>query len=714
MVSNFEVIKHDHFSFSMQGNDWVNVKWLFEVIIYFISLIGGAEFVPVLQAAVNLLLLTVWGVVLKKIYADNFSHLAFVCSAFMLLLVMDYRMTGRPEMISHLFSAFFVALLLLYKKTEHAKYLWFMIPIQILWTNLHEAYGTGPVIYSIFLAGTVMNRIFKERKISFRCSPSRAEMIVFFFLIISMAVSPRGFYMIYHPYEIFTQLGDNKYTTELYNISTSHYFEQKETYLFFGLILLVLSTYFFTVKRAGFQWKGLNGFEFLLIPLAFAYLGFSAHRNIAFFPAVSFYLIYQAFYKMLEQKERVRLFGVGIMAVVIPVFYFLLVSNTYYKVTESRDRFGLELMPEKNPTGLSKFLKENNLEGDKIYSDFLISNYLMWYNRPHFKTLIDLRDLDVFPVDFFNVFLATTQLPRQFEELCAQNDIQAVALLNSNRFGSLHSYLYSSDNWEPVFADEVAVLYVKNVDDYNHLPAIITKGRLIFADLSRRDVSIAAKGLTKLLNPFYGHGAHSTNTHLKASYYLTMVNDFSRAYSHAKQAVSANGDNYEAQIQLALVMMRIMGTVASDVTAQEFYESAFYTLKKAMELDSEKPGAFKLMGELHFMRGNTGQAVKNLKKAIEVDKSNSEAYIVLANVYSEMINQQPSNQSKYVELWFENMENAFKYDRENAELQARLGLSYCQMNDCKKAAKYLKGMKRLPSMDEEEYKQFLNCKKRCL
>lgn len=121
MVSNFEVIKHDHFSFSMQGNDWVNVKWLFEVIIYFISLIGGAEFVPVLQAAVNLLLLTVWGVVLKKIYAANFSHLAFVCSAFMLLLVMDYRMTGRPEMISHLFSAFFCRIAITLQKKQNTQ-----------------------------------------------------------------------------------------------------------------------------------------------------------------------------------------------------------------------------------------------------------------------------------------------------------------------------------------------------------------------------------------------------------------------------------------------------------------------------------------------------------------------------------------------------------------------------------------------------------------
>ena len=68
------------------------------------------------------------------------------------LITIEFRMTGRPEMISHIMTVVFI-FILYHFKLKHSNIVWLLIPLQILWTNMHEAFGTGVVILVAFTAG---------------------------------------------------------------------------------------------------------------------------------------------------------------------------------------------------------------------------------------------------------------------------------------------------------------------------------------------------------------------------------------------------------------------------------------------------------------------------------------------------------------------------------------------------------------------------------
>src|SRR5688500_2184660 len=53
IAENGKVIDTDQFSFTQSGKPWINVKWLFEVIIYYLQRLFGPESIPVLQSLVN-------------------------------------------------------------------------------------------------------------------------------------------------------------------------------------------------------------------------------------------------------------------------------------------------------------------------------------------------------------------------------------------------------------------------------------------------------------------------------------------------------------------------------------------------------------------------------------------------------------------------------------------------------------------------------------
>jgi len=108
IVKNGKVPTHDIFSYTMNGSSWINVKWLYEVLIYFIQDIGGPEFVLILQAIVTVLIL----IIIRKIYnslyetiylkkPDRFSPF-LILVLLITLICIGFRLNCRPELFSYL------------------------------------------------------------------------------------------------------------------------------------------------------------------------------------------------------------------------------------------------------------------------------------------------------------------------------------------------------------------------------------------------------------------------------------------------------------------------------------------------------------------------------------------------------------------------------------------------------------------------------------
>ena len=115
MLEHGQVTHSDAFSYTMAGQTWVNVKWLYEIKIALLEKAFGPEGVLLLQCIVNVMI--VWllfrtiehaGELLKR----NISEFQSVVGVLLFLATVEYRMAGRPEMISHLMCALFLFIIL--------------------------------------------------------------------------------------------------------------------------------------------------------------------------------------------------------------------------------------------------------------------------------------------------------------------------------------------------------------------------------------------------------------------------------------------------------------------------------------------------------------------------------------------------------------------------------------------------------------------------
>ena len=297
IVQHKAVMDKDIFSYTFHNAHWINVKWGFEVLQYFMYKMGGVEFTPALQCIASILMLLLFWQLYKLIYARlsgeklGYPHAAFLIIAILFLLACAYRMNGRPEMTSHVLTGLYLLILLRYT-WRPGNFIFLLIPLEIFWVNMHEAYGTGEVIMAATLFGLwVEYFILKQKKIRV---PFKLTCVVIL-SIAATVIHPYGLKMILHPYEIFSQVSENKFTTELLSIANREYW-QKEAYLnlFFlvtALVGLFLPYKYPSNKKPAIKWLQRPfytfGVGYVLLLSLFFYLSLTAYRNIIFFIIIS-------------------------------------------------------------------------------------------------------------------------------------------------------------------------------------------------------------------------------------------------------------------------------------------------------------------------------------------------------------------------------------------------------------------------------------------
>lgn len=513
-ILQHKTIPHtDVFSYTMSGQPWFNVKWGAEVICAWVSQAFGPECIPLLQAM--LIVLILW--ILKNWiqHLGTFSAPLFLAILLPTLLLIEFRMTGRPEMYSHLFSVLFTWILVRHSKKQDY-WLYTLIPLQALWANLHEAFGMGIAITLLYVFG---------QRISARQWP-RKMLLVLILQTGGILLNPRGWKILTKPFDIFNQLNTNKFTTELASIADAEYWSWQSI-----LFLVVLIAFIFlTTKKA--KWSdNLNGY--FLVLLGMLVLGVLAQRNLVFFVLLSVPWFYQILSPHAQKVESKKNWIQGLAVLV----YLAIVSNMFYRITYSRDRYGLEVLSTNTPVSAGEYLQSQQLKGQNIFSDYLTSSYLLWKLQPDFKSYIDLRDLDVFSTDFFTSYFKIANDPKLFHQLDEQRNFQTVVLFR-NSHEALHRYLYTDTIFACVFADPVAAVYRKtdhfNSGDVFSAPQAVETGNL-------------ANLVATLFNPFYQSFPYeSLNVDLEAARYYLTVGRVILAENRLKHFLSEHSENSES------------------------------------------------------------------------------------------------------------------------------------------------------------------------
>jgi hypothetical protein len=145
---------HDPFSFTRPDAPWLLNAWLFDVVLYAVHSIGGTTGVRLLVAV--LMGATFW-VVYRCIrtFLNPVPALLIAVVCFTALLSFA---TPRGQLISYLFYAIYLHLILGYLHNGDTRKLKWLPLIMILWVNSHGGYATGLILLTIVTAATALSR----------------------------------------------------------------------------------------------------------------------------------------------------------------------------------------------------------------------------------------------------------------------------------------------------------------------------------------------------------------------------------------------------------------------------------------------------------------------------------------------------------------------------------------------------------------------------
>lgn len=517
MLKNRQITTEDVFSFTHANEPWINVKWLYEVIFAFFSNTLGPEVAMLLQMVSIITILFFLKKVTAILHAKEELATGIIGAGLILLFIHAERLNGRPEMTTYTLTAVYIYLFILFRESK-SKIIFLLIPLQLFWTNMHEAYGVGVVMTTIFIVGTVVESILAKKGIIKQTTQNLLlPIIVGVVTISSIIINPNGFTMLSHYIEIYTQLKENTFTNENVSFTDITYWNYASIS---NLILFIICTLYLWINATtgNFKIKATEiimkyGVVYLLLYFAFFYLSLQATRNAYFFACIAFPIYAAAINSFLtriisvKKKQTILLIMCGVS------FYISVGSGFFYEKMIDREKYGLRISTSKNPIGAANFLKNNDIKGHG-FVDYFSSSFLLWYLKPDFKTYIDLRDLDIYSKKFMeNVFNAYAHPDAElasgetlFEYMNTIDTFQYVVVLNSPQFLRFNRYMIHQDeNFELVYADGLNSLYLKKSVEY---ASIITKygiknNKEVFSAFQKSEGTTLGNTISKIFWPLY-------------------------------------------------------------------------------------------------------------------------------------------------------------------------------------------------------------------
>ena len=717
ILEHHEVPKQDVFSFTFEGKPWINIKWGSEVLFALVTKAFGPECIFLIQLLISCLLVYILFLLCKQI-VEQFEidhpqkNSLLVFSLLVALIGIEYRIIGRPEMFSHLFTALFLLILFRHQKLKSKELFW-LIPLQLLWANMHEAFGMGIVLMLIFTASSWFDYFYGKKLKLQNEKPFQLSLVTFLSIAI-IIINPNGIDLLLRPFNIFGQVFENKFTTELMDYS-SYVFWQKEAYiaiLIFIVSVLGLIFYFFSNRN---KKESILSFlirkkltVYLLLLIAFLFLASTAYRNISIFIIVATPLFYAGLIviksKVKSKKAKILFQYLYIFNIIIGItIYVSVVSGKYYKWFDRNDKYGLEILSNINPVGAANFIESNKLKGN-AFSDYLTSSYLLWKDFPQYKSFIDLRDLDVFSEAFFETFAQAINDPNEFHKLDSQYHFTYAVVLANPQFSRLHNYLYKDSTYSLAFIDANSAVYVKQQEKNN---------TTILSPCNTLPQSTLAFAISKIFNPFYQPFDYSkVDNDLLAATFFSMVGNNELLKNYAFQSVKNANEKYQAKDLLGQYYFNKSNTDTS-ANSLVLLDSAKYFLNESVKENTNYAPVYMDLGSIAFREKRYKEAVKNFDKAASLEHNNLNAFLYAAEATTAMANQGGSSQKKNLETAIDYYKKADRINPNNPIIMSNLGFLFYRMKDCDKAVFYLDQTKDFEGLSPQERQQARECIKNC-
>lgn len=428
----------DPFSFTYHGYPWIAHGWLSGLIFYLIQSRLGYGALIFLFAV--LATVAFW-LVLRRCNAHP-----FIASFAVLLGVLSVQTNigVRPRVFTLLLSSLFLLILENYSR-RGGRMIWLLVPLMVLWVNLHGGFVIGLVLIGLAIGGMVLDKWFGDDGENL-WPRLRVIGLVLGGCLLAILLNPYGTAMFAVPGRVLA----SPIYKEVVVDWLSPDFHRPEIFPFLLLFLLTVAALALSPIRP-------KPSE-LLFFLATLYATLNSQRNVVLFALVAVplfanysqhWLDANALGKRFPQSSslsgRANLFA---LLFLLPLVLFAVkLKATVY------GEFRQQTMDV--PLKAVEYLKEKQIVGNTFTDPNIWANYLIWA-MPSNPVFIDGRD--VYPEQFVKEYVDTALGRRDWREAFDRYGVQVVIVSPKS---VIAKKMNAASDWEEVYEDEMSIVFSK-------------------------------------------------------------------------------------------------------------------------------------------------------------------------------------------------------------------------------------------------------------
>jgi len=438
----------DLFSFTAQGREFVYQNWLSELIYYLTYKLGGLPSIVLLNA---LAVTAAFGLVLYLCWeASHEVRRAALCT--LLAEALGIRFTNaRPQAFSFpLFTAFY--LLLQRYRRRGGNSLWLLPPLMALWVNVHGAFVLGLVLLSIVLCAEFAKRVLQGPHAEALSFGQVAYLgLILLATLLATGLNPEGYGVFAYVRAVQSDPASQNLVTEWQVPSIKRLSDLP----FFAALFLGFIAFIYSAQRPDLTDLALFS--------VFAGLALSSVRHIIWFalimaPILARHVARSRTIRKRRPATRGGAMGLNYLIAVLLALITVLLSP-WVRPRLPHPRLGYGLLDPRTPVGAMEFIEERGI-GGRIFHPQHYGDYLIWRLYPQQRAFIDGRVHLYGPAlcrDYIRILSAC-----DWERLLAKYRIQFLLLDKSDDGeGRLLQAVRGSDGWEPIYQDDLCIMYKK-------------------------------------------------------------------------------------------------------------------------------------------------------------------------------------------------------------------------------------------------------------
>ncbi len=439
----------DPFSYTVAGTPWIAHEWLSEVLIYAVYRIGSfPALILLFSALITLSFGLVWARSEGRPYVAAFA-------VFLAALATAPTWGVRPQMLSLVLSSVYLFVLERYRTRPESRSVWVLVPLMLLWINLHSGYALGLVIIGIYVIAEIAE-VLLARSSSHRASETDAKeasswrtmALVLVLCLLVVPLNPNGATMYVYPFETLTSRTMQAYIQEWFSPD----FHLIQFQPFAWLILATLGATALAGKR-------LRVVEVALL-LVFGYAALRSARNIPFFALAAAPVLAEQLWAIVETRgwraalesktapsPAANVLNWSIVVLVVVAGLGRVASVIASQPAVEREKF---------PAAAVDYIASQQWSAP-LYNSYQWGGYLIWRALPGERVFIDGR-ADVYGDKFIDEFL---NVYRAGPNWSAGLERYHVGLVLIEPYAPLAGELGHDPAWSKVYADSQALVFKK-------------------------------------------------------------------------------------------------------------------------------------------------------------------------------------------------------------------------------------------------------------